>query len=119
VIGAASSAASVSPLVIGVAVVTIPLVVGLLAWIVRELSRMGSVLTRIDERTLDHERRLTNLEDTTLSSAAEQARLTLETAATVARQSLETAATAARSAVAHSKIDAATLLEDAERRKAR
>jgi len=102
-----------SPLLIGILVVTIPLVVGLMAWVVRELSRTGSVLTRLDERTLDHERRIANLEDTPLSAAAEQARLTLETAAMEARKSLETAAEAARTTVAHSKVDAAAIIADA------
>jgi len=37
-------------------------VVGLMAWIVRELSRISSQLSVIEERTQDHERRITNLE---------------------------------------------------------
>ena len=33
-------------------------VIGLMAWIVRELSRISTQSSRLDERTEDHERRL-------------------------------------------------------------
>ena len=36
--------------------------IALMAWIVRELYRISSLVSKIDERTMDHERRIENLE---------------------------------------------------------
>ena len=59
---AASTSAIPDALLIALAAVTFPLMVGLLAWIVRELSRTSAVLTKLEERSEDHGRRITNLE---------------------------------------------------------
>ena len=60
----ADSTAFPDALLIALAAVTFPLVVGLLAWIVRELSRTSSVLTKLEERSEDHARRIDRLENT-------------------------------------------------------
>lgn len=57
-IGAEINTAYLAPLV----ATSFMFVVGLMAWIVRELSRISSQLSVIDERTQDHERRISNLE---------------------------------------------------------
>lgn len=52
-----------NPLLVALVSVSFSLVVGLLAWIVRELSRITASLNRQEERSEDHERRLNRLED--------------------------------------------------------
>ena len=61
-LAATDSTAVPTALVIALVAVTLPLVIALLAWIVRELARTSSVLTKLEERSEDHERRLTRLE---------------------------------------------------------
>lgn len=80
---------------IAIAYIAVPLFAALLAWIVRELARTGSVLTKLEERSQDQARRIGRLEDSSIMSvdkAATDARAVIETAATAARQVIDDAA---------------------------
>lgn len=50
------------PFLVAMLAVSTPLVVGLIAWIVREMGRISVQNGRTEERMDDHERRITRLE---------------------------------------------------------